>query len=79
MSRIHTAYGPQIQARFKEMIKITRNALSQSGVAGGAAKQIGDFFRDGAGMQPGTSTQTGSASSVITINGKTVIDQKVTF
>ncbi|MFM0321285.1 hypothetical protein [Caballeronia glebae] len=63
------------------MIEIDRHALAHSHVAGGAAKQIGTC-PDTSGTHPGPATPTsgtGSATSVITVNGKTIINQTVVF
>ncbi|MDR5857664.1 hypothetical protein P9239_02425 [Caballeronia sp. LZ062] len=69
------------------MNRIDRNALAHAQLAGGAAKSstgssgTGGTFPAGGSSLPagGTSTQTGKATSVITVNGQQVINQTVTF
>ncbi|WP_244828684.1 hypothetical protein [Caballeronia sp. TF1N1] len=58
------------------MIKIDRIALAQSNIAGGAVKQDTGSCSP---STPASPTQTGTASSVIIVNGQTVISQSVTF
>ncbi|MDR5762786.1 hypothetical protein [Caballeronia sp. LZ035] len=68
------------------MIKIERNALGLSQVAGGARKQSSSSSTTiisvptvpGPTTSPATGT-SGSASSTIFVNGKEVISQSVTF
>ncbi|WP_250526954.1 hypothetical protein [Caballeronia sp. GAWG2-1] len=60
------------------MIKIDRIALAQSNIAGGAVKQ-GTGTGPYSPNTPAAPTQTGTASSVIIVNGQTVISQSVTF
>ncbi|WP_250453090.1 hypothetical protein [Caballeronia sp. ATUFL_M2_KS44] len=63
------------------MEKIERNALAHANIAGGAAKSATFTLPAGGASVPaaGTTTQSGSASSTITVNGQTVISQTVTF
>ncbi|QSN63046.1 hypothetical protein [Caballeronia sp. M1242] len=66
------------------MYTIDRDALAHAQLAGGAAKTTGGSGATcpaGGSTLPsgGTSTQTGTATSVITVNGQQVINQTVTF
>ncbi|BAO85905.1 MULTISPECIES: hypothetical protein [Caballeronia] len=57
------------------MIEISRHALAQSGVAGGAAKQSGKSCP----IEPSTPTQSGMTSTLVVVDGKVVVDRTVVF
>ena len=58
------------------MIAIDRSELGLSNIAGGARKQTTVDLPD---CTPTPATTSGSASSVVTINGKEVINNSVSF
>ncbi|SAK49820.1 hypothetical protein AWB78_01026 [Caballeronia calidae] len=58
------------------MIQIDRSALAQSRIAGGVQKQTGTCSND---STPAVSSDHGSTSSLVVVNGKTVVDRTVTY
>ncbi|WP_244816404.1 hypothetical protein [Caballeronia sp. Lep1P3] len=63
------------------MHRIERNTLDCAHIAGGATKAGSTGFPSGGAITPSapTVTQTGTATSVITVNGQQIINQTVTF
>jgi hypothetical protein len=66
------------------MIRIHRNALVQSSIAGGASKSsaiasIVDCPGTGTDTSTSTTQMSGSTSSLIVVNGKTVVNETHTF
>jgi hypothetical protein len=57
------------------MLKIERNALADAYIAGGASKSLTVNYPD----TPSTTTNTGTMTNTVTINGKTVVNQVTTF
>jgi hypothetical protein len=79
-------YGPIVISLFEVfyMIQIDRNALAQSRIAGGASKASA-ASAIASNVFPSTDTTTtttqtsGSTSSLIILNGKTVVNETHTF
>jgi hypothetical protein len=79
IERCQGATGPSSKG-VATMRKIDRKALAQAHIAGGSTKTVtANFPYNDNTPATNTATATGSMTSSITVNGKTVMNQTVTF